>query len=76
VQPGEKRQLALEIMLTNSAISSAIRVGKLQSIDNCIQTGRDAGMVTLDESIRRLLSEGRINLQTASHFVSDPAVLG
>ena len=76
VQPGEKRQLALEIMLTNSAISSAIRVGKLQSIDNCIQTGRDAGMVTLDESIRRLLSEGRINRQTASHFVSDPAVLG
>ena len=48
VQPGEKRQLALEIMLTNSAISSAIRSGKLPSIDNCIQTGRAAGMVTLD----------------------------
>ena len=74
-QPGEKRQLALEIMLTNSAISSAIRAGKLPSIDNCIQTGRDAGMVTLDESVRRLLGEGRIDRQTASRFVSDPSVL-
>jgi len=75
VQPGEKRQLALEIMLTNSAISSAIRSGKLPSIDNCIQTGRAAGMVTLDDSVRRLLGEGRIDRQTAARFVSDPAVL-
>jgi len=75
VQPGEKRQLALEIMLTNSAISSAIRSGKLPSIDNCIQTGREAGMVTLDDSVRRLLGEGRIDRQTAARFVSDPAVL-
>ena len=75
VQPGEKRQLALEIMLTNSAISSAIRSGKLPSIDNCIQTGREAGMVTLDDSVRRLLGEGRIDRQTAARFVSDPTVL-
>jgi len=75
VQPGERRQLALEIMLANAAISSAIRTGKLQSIDNCIQTGRDAGMVTLDESIRRLLGAGQIDRQTAGQFVSDPSVL-
>ena len=76
VQPGEKRHLALEIMLTNSAIASAIRMGKLQSIDNSIQTGRDVGMMPLDESIRRLLSERRIDRQTADRYLSDSGALG
>lgn len=76
VQAGEKRHLALEIMLTNSAIASAIRMGKLQSIDNSIQTGRDVGMMPLDESIRRLLSERRIDRQTADRYLSDSGALG
>ena len=73
--PGDKRQLALEIMLSNSPIASAIHSGKLHSIDNCILTGRKAGMVTLDESIRRLLDAGRITRQTADRFVNDPSFL-
>ena len=74
--PGEKRVLALEIMLSNTPIANAIRTGKLQSIDNCILTGREAGMLSLDESIRRLLEKGRITRLAADRFVSDPSVLG
>lgn len=74
-QLGRKRHLALEVMFTNSPIASAIRFGKLESIDNCILTGRAAGMLTLDESVRRLLVAGKIDRPTAEYFVTDTTVL-
>lgn len=66
----DKRVLALEIMFNNAPIASAIRFGKIESIDNNILTGRGEGMLTLDESIRRLWQDGRISRETAEHFVS------
>jgi twitching motility protein PilT len=71
----EKRELALEIMFNNSPIASGIRTGKLQSIDNYILTGRDDGMLTLDESVKRLFEQGRILRDVAERFVSDPSIL-
>jgi twitching motility protein PilT len=68
--PGRKRVLATEILFNNSAIASAIRFAKLESIDNVILTGRAEGMLTLDESIKRLLKEGRISRETAERFLS------
>ena len=67
----EKRELALEIMFNNSPISSGIRQGKLLSIDNNILTGRDDGMINLDESLRRLLKAGRISRAVAAHYASE-----
>jgi twitching motility protein PilT len=72
---GQKRELAIEIMFTNSAISSAIRFGKLETIDNYVVTGRADGMLSLDESVKRLYHAGKITLDTAEHFVSDKAFL-
>ena len=72
VHPGQRRVLALEIMLNNSPLASAIRTGKIESIDNVILTSRAEGMLTLDESIKRLLGEGRISRETAERFVSSP----
>lgn len=71
----EKRQLALEVMFNNNPIGSAIRAGKLESIDTCILTGRNEGMISLDESIKRLLQDGSISRETALRFVSDPSLL-
>ncbi len=73
--PGTRRELALEVMFNNSPIASAIRFGKIESIDNCILTGRAAGMITLDESIRRLLVDDRIDRPTAEHYVNDLTAL-
>ncbi len=75
VHKGEKRVLALEIMFNNAPIASAIRFGKIESIDNSILTGRGEGMLTLDESINRLLQQGRISRETAERFVSSTARL-
>lgn len=69
---GEKRELALEVLFNTLPIASAIRTGKIESIDNNIQTGRSDGMFLLDDSIRDLLVDGRITKETALKFVSDP----
>ncbi len=70
IHKGEKRVLALEIMFNNVPIASAIRFGKIESIDDNILTRRAEGMLTLDESIKRLLQAGRISRETAERFVS------
>jgi len=75
IQKGEKRILALEIMFNNTPIASAIRFGKLESIDDNILTHRAKGMLPLDESIKRLLNDGKISRETAERFVSSTARL-
>ncbi len=72
---GSKRELALEVMFNNSAIGSAIRSGKLESIDTNILTGRSEGMLPLDESVKRLYEAGRITRETADRFLSDKRFL-
>ncbi len=71
VRAGEKRHLALEIMFNNAPMASAIRLGRIETIDTNLQTGRADGMITLDESIRRLLAAGKISHETAARYVSD-----
>jgi twitching motility protein PilT len=72
---GGKRVLALEIMFNNTPMVSAIRFGKLDSIDTNITTGRADGMISLDESVRRLFVAGQIELETAERYVSDRRIL-
>jgi twitching motility protein PilT len=72
---GEKRWLALEVMFNNSPIASAIRSGKLTSIDNYILSGRDEGMMTLNDSVKELYFENRITKETAERFVNEPSSL-
>ena len=68
---GGKRELAMEVMLNNSAIASSIRLGRLETIDNAIQMSGKSGMYSLDESIRRLLRENRISRETAELYAND-----
>lgn len=71
VDKAEKRHLALEVMWNTHPIASAIRTNKLESIDNYIQTGRDEGMFTFDESVRQLLRAGKITRAVAEENVRD-----
>jgi len=75
IVPGEKRELALEVMFNSSAVSAAVRQGKLESIDNCLVTGRSDGNLPLSESIRRLYAAVRISEEVAAEFVDDPSTL-
>ncbi len=71
----DKRVLALEIMINSNPIASAIRSGKLESIDTGIVTGRADGMVSLDESLRRMWKSGEITRETAERYVTDSTIL-
>ena len=73
--PGEKRHLALEVMWNTYPIASAIRTGKVESIDNYLLTGRNEGMVSFDESVRLLLRAGKISREVAEQNVRDPTML-
>jgi twitching motility protein PilT len=72
---GQRQELALEIMFNTPAIGSAIRSGKLESIDNYILTGRAEGMISMDESIKRLLAADNISRETAEQFISDRTLI-
>jgi twitching motility protein PilT len=72
---GAKRQLALEVLWNTNPVGAAIRQGKIESIDTCIITGRDDGMVSFDESVRQLLRAGKITREVAEQNVRDPGLL-
>ncbi len=72
---GEKRHLALEVLWNTYPIASAIRQGKLESIDNYLLTGRDEGMLSMDESIRQLLRAGKITREVAEQNIRDATLL-
>jgi twitching motility protein PilT len=72
---GEKRHLALEVMWNTYPIASAIRTGKVESVDNYLVTGREDGMVSMDESVRQLLRAGKISREVAEQHVRDTSLL-
>ena len=70
---GEKRVLAIEVLHVNQPVRSAIKFGKIESIESAIQTGKRDGMMTLDEDLQRLATARKITPVTARHFAKDPS---
>jgi twitching motility protein PilT len=54
---GGGRVAAMEILLGNSAVSALIREGKTYQIASIMQTGRGAGMVTMNDSLLTLVQQ-------------------
>jgi twitching motility protein PilT len=75
VERGAKRHLALEVLWNTFPIASAIRGGKIESIDNYLLTGREDGMLSFDESVRQLLRAEKITRAVAEQNVREAAVL-
>lgn len=73
--PGEKRELALEVMINTNPIAAAIRMGRIDSLDNAMLTGRKDGMILLDDSIKSLYRDARITRDTAERFISEKKLL-
>lgn len=72
---GQKRVLALEVLHANTQVQVAIRSGKIETIESCIQTGKRDGMIMLDDDLQRLVREGRISAETARRFAKDPGAI-
>lgn len=63
---------AFEIMFLNDAIRTMIREGKIHQIDNVISTSMAEGMISMDNSLLKLLREGKITQDTCISYSSDP----
>lgn len=63
---------AVEILLGSSAVASNIRDGKTHLIDSAIQTSKDIGMVTLEDSLSQLVRSGQVSLEIAKGFANHP----
>lgn len=62
---GGGRVAAHEILLSNNSISNLIREGKTFQIESQLQTGKKAGMQTLNDDLLRLVQEGTIDAKDA-----------
>jgi|DewCreStandDraft_1066081.scaffolds.fasta_scaffold00181_88 twitching motility protein PilT len=56
---------AVEVMIATPAIRNLIREAKTHQIDSAIQTGRQEGMQTMDQSLRDLYQRGLISFEDA-----------
>jgi len=62
---GSGRVAALEILINTSAVANLIRQGKLEQLENVLQSSISEGMCTMDGSIKRLLDKRLISGEEA-----------
>lgn len=73
---GPGRIAALEIMVRTDAICNLIREGKTHQINNCIQTGKQYGMQTMDSYLAQMIRSRQISMQDAQTRCMDPKEFG
>ena len=62
---GTGRVAALEVLINTPAVANLIRQGKIEQLENVIQSSAAEGMFTMDSSIKRLFDEGKITGEEA-----------
>ena len=62
---GNKRVVAIEILLFNSAVRNLVKEGKQNQIYSIMQTQKALGMITLNQSLMDLFSKGEISEEVA-----------
>lgn len=68
----KKRVPAVEVLLFNSAVRNLIKEGKLHQIYSIMQTQRNMGMITLNQSLEELLRKGIVSMETALSCSYEP----
>jgi twitching motility protein PilT len=62
---GKRMVLACEVLTANNAVRNLIREQQAQQLYSAIQTGKDDGMITLNESLMNLCDRGLISREAA-----------
>ena len=68
---GQGRVLALELLVNTPAVGNCIREGKTYMLPGVMQTGKNVGMITMDESLRQLYVKGIITREEALFRAED-----
>jgi twitching motility protein PilT len=66
---------ACEILLTNPAVSNLIRENKIHEIPLVIETGAEAGMISLNRSLANLVKGKEISFENALAYSLNPSEL-
>ncbi len=70
---GTGRVAAHEVMVATPAVRNLIRESKTAQLYSALQTGAQAGMQTLDQSLQMLHQSGQISIATARKLARFPA---
>ena len=62
---GRGRVCAMEILVNTPAVSNLVRQGKIDQLENAMQSGAAQGMRTMDSAIQQLLDAGSISGRSA-----------
>lgn len=66
---------AFEILVANSAIRNMIRDNKTHQVNSIILSGREEGMIPMDQSLLQLVLDGAINRETALNYAMNKELL-
>jgi twitching motility protein PilT len=62
---GNGRSVAVEVLLVNTAVRNHIRNDKLQNLATEITLGKRQGMISLEDSLARLVQQGMVTVEDA-----------
>ncbi|MCA9378975.1 Flp pilus assembly complex ATPase component TadA, partial [Candidatus Dojkabacteria bacterium] len=72
INAGGGRRVAVELLISTSAVQSAIREAKVHQIDNIIQTSAEIGMISMEKSLVNMVRQGLISPEQAQQFANKP----
>ena len=72
---GDERHAACELLVNTTAASNLIATGRTAQLYSIIETGANAGMCTLDQSLADLVRAGLADERTAMIISRNPAML-
>lgn len=72
---GTGRELALELLVNTPAVASLVRDGKTFMLPGVMQTGKNVGMIMMDDALIELVNEDKITRQEALQRSIDPTVM-
>jgi twitching motility protein PilT len=68
---GSGREMALEILVNSAAVAASIRDGKTFMLPGIMQTGKNVGMILMDDSLRALHGKGLISAEECESRAED-----
>ncbi|MBL9114155.1 MAG: type IV pilus twitching motility protein PilT [Verrucomicrobiaceae bacterium] len=72
---GQGRVMALELLVNTPAVAANIRDGKTFMLPGVMQTGKNVGMIIMDDSLRSLYSQGYITREEAESRAEDKVLM-
>ncbi len=72
---GEGRVMAMELLINNAAVAACIRDGNTFMLPGYMQTGKNVGMVTMDDSLKALYNIGAITQEEAFSRADDKVLM-